>query len=456
MESACKITPALTHEEYNKKTRGNKGGTTIQTFIPRSIRDVFEHIETATNPDTGMDEAVSFLNGYRLSSVFQPIFSFAHARPVGHEALVRATDPDGQSISPIDLFSRATGREEIVTLDRLCRAMHVRNFSMWAPENTWLFLNVMPDAAVEGARSYPFFSEMLNRVGVSPHSIVIEMLEHSIADESAFHQVVQYYRNIGCLLAVDDFGTGASNFHRIWDMRPDIVKFDRSITVKSAKRDFVRRSLPGLVSLLHETGSLILMEGIETRDEALVAMHSDVDMLQGYYFSKPAPRGEDKGGSLFFPADLIGLERNEMRVTTPYSGVELHQLKDLFLESARVIENGEHFKNAVFRLLGSSGVARCYMLDSSGQQLKGNMVSRLAPKGPDARFDPLMSAKGANWMRRPYFQRAMARPGELQISRPYLSLTGSHMTVTLSQAFSCAGEASVFCCDLDWEWLSQN
>src|SRR5690606_9066520 len=50
----------------------------------------------------------------------------------------------------------------------------------------------------------------------------------------------------------------------------------------------VRRVLPGLVSLVHQAGGLALLEGIETEQQAMIALQADIDFVQGYYFARPA------------------------------------------------------------------------------------------------------------------------------------------------------------------------
>ncbi|MCG8634165.1 MAG: hypothetical protein MI863_10080 [Desulfobacterales bacterium] len=45
-------------------------------------------------------------------------------------------------------------------------------------------------------------------------------------------------------------------------------------------------------------------------------------------------------------------------------------------------------------------------------------------------------------------KRAILHPEQLQITRPYLSITGAHMCVTLSMKLSCPSGESVLCCDL--------
>jgi EAL domain-containing protein (putative c-di-GMP-specific phosphodiesterase class I) len=90
---------------------------------------------------------------------------------------------------------------------------------------------------------------------------------------------ISHFRQLGCLIAIDDFGAGHSNFDRIWDLQPDIVKIDRRLIQDAGHSRRVERILTGIVSLLHEAGSLVVVEGVETEDEALVAIAANADMV---------------------------------------------------------------------------------------------------------------------------------------------------------------------------------
>jgi EAL domain-containing protein (putative c-di-GMP-specific phosphodiesterase class I) len=93
---------------------------------------------------------------------------------------------------------------------------------------------------------------------------VIEILEQSVKDALQLGEAVQFFRNQGYLIALDDFGAGHSNFDRVWNLQPDIVKLDRSMIMRAGHNMRIRRMMPVMVSLLHEVGSLVLMEGVET------------------------------------------------------------------------------------------------------------------------------------------------------------------------------------------------
>lgn len=101
-------------------------------------------------------------------------------------------------------------------------------------------------------------------------------------------------------------------------------------------------------------------------------------------------------------------------------------------------------------------VVRCYLLLSNGIQLGATITSEAAgrpspPTAKDLRFQPLQDARSADWFRRHYLRLAIVHPEQLQITRPYLSITGAHLCVTLSMMFAVDDGYRVFCCDLNWD-----
>jgi EAL domain-containing protein (putative c-di-GMP-specific phosphodiesterase class I) len=384
-----------------------------------------------------------------LSSAFQPIFSFAHGRAVGYEALLRAQDAAARPVSPLEVFALPGDDAELVHLDRLCRSLHLRNHQSNKTSDAWLFLNINPRVVVEGKRYGAFFTGLLEHLGIAGHRLVIEILEGSITDEAALAESLAYYRDLGCLIAIDDFGAGHSNFERIWRLSPDIVKLDRSMIVQAVQQTRVRRILPGLVALLHEAGCLVTMEGVETEDEALIAMDADTDLVQGYYFARPSTGPQSATPELpALPAlgqrfrEISAQEATRMRE-------DLDAYLDAFLDSAFALRTAWQHEEACAALLKLPRVERCYVLDPEGMQIGTNLVPQQRLHQADPRFDPLVDTRSATWFRRPYFRRAMENPGELQITRPYLSLTGARMCITLSMAIKTPATTCILCCDLE-------
>ena len=390
----------------------------------------------------------------RLSSHFQPIFSLAHRKPVGHEGLIRAVDAQGRPLPPLELFATAPLGEPRILLDRKCRELHVRNFLDAGEPCSWLFLNVDPYVATEGRNFGSFFSQMLASHGMAPHRIAVELIESQVEDEQRLATAVEYYRELGCLIVIDDFGAGHSNFDRIWRLRPDLVKIDREMTRRVSAEPLARRMFTGIVQLLHEAGALVCVEGIETETEALCAIDADADLVQGYYFAQPAAAlahaaaCRSRFTRLFaeFHAGIGELQDRRQTTLQPY----IRALEDVVWERSA----GAEYASAVRPLLALDHVQRCYLIAGDGAQIGPNMEAPRNPHARDPRLEPMRPDGGTNWQNRPYFRRALEMPGRIQITRPYMSSTGPRLCVTLSLAFAVADGLQVLCADLDFEALA--
>lgn len=384
--------------------------------------------------------------GLRIASNFQPIFSLAHQRVVGFEGLMRASS-ETSFHAPLDVLARAKDDDAVIRLDRVCRAVHLRNFLRHDTGNAWLFLNVNPRVIAQGGPLEGRFGEELERAGVPPRRVVIEILETALMDDSPLIAAVRHYRDMGCLIAIDDFGAGHSNFDRIARLCPDIVKLDRSMVLQAAGDRRIRALVPGMVSLLHESGSLVVMEGIETEDEALIAMDADADFVQGRYFAPPAPWAR--------VGTMPPFDRMYDRFRTMTADGETGRYEDIapYLESMDratvMLAAGQPLADACRDFLQLPLAERCFLLDGNGIQVGKNIEAPGADVMRDPRFGPLDDARGANWSRRHYFRRATARPGIVQVTRPYLSVASAMPCMTASIAFTTGdGSLRVLCGDM--------
>lgn len=392
--------------------------------------------------------ATATFKEYQLSSAFQPIFGLAHGRPVGYEALLRATNTAGAAISPLQVFSSVGTTEGIVHLDRTSRMLHASNYRTLARDDRWLFLNINPRVVIEGSLYGPFFAELLSHSGLVPSQVVVEILENEIADEGQLAESVRYYKDLGCLVAIDDFGAGHSNFDRILRLAPDMVKLDRGLLQQARSNAIARRMLPSLVSLLHEAGCLVVMEGIEDETEALLAMEADADFAQGYFFARPAPAEQlhIAPRSLFDQlsrASRAGLHGEEAQYTAA-----LQPCLHAFEQSTRCYAAGAELQEVAPQLFDSADVLRCYVLDETGVQRGDNVASPHSGPELQPRYAPLRATTGCDWSGRSYFRRAIAVPGTLQLTRPYFSVTDAAMNITLSKAVRRGTTWHVLCCDI--------
>src|SRR5258706_14944299 len=298
---------------------------------------------------------------FHLFTHFQPIFSLAHRRPVGYEGLIRGTDSNGKAYLATELLAKAPAGVPRMQLDRQCRALHVRNFRRLGDEDSWLFLNVDPYIAVQGLR-FGSFAQMLEENGLPAHRVAVELIETPFDDEKRLVAAVEHYRTIGCLIVIDDFGAGYSNFDRIWRLKPDIVKIDREMTRRVTVEPLARRMFTGIISVLHESGALVWVEGIETESEARCAIDAHARLMQVDFFA-PAPcelPPENARSETFarliagHRADVAEFQKRQHARLVPY----LASLKNAVQDAAL----GARFQPAVQGLLRLPSAQRCYLI----------------------------------------------------------------------------------------------
>ena len=387
--------------------------------------------------------------GLTLKTALQPIFSLSHKRIVGYEALIRAFDNDNVAVLPLHLFELAATEAENLLLDRLCRFLHIRNYSLFHDQLNWLFLNVSPSVVSTGSNADSFFGELLKKTGLPPHRIVMEIVEQPTDDAERLRETVSYYQQLGCLTAIDDFGAGHSNFERIWNLSPDIVKLDRTLLTRAAEDHKARQILNGIVSLLHQSGCLVLLEGVETQDQAMIAIDAGVDFVQGYYFHRPSTGlGQIRQQGLADLDQLLQEYKSRSRITRDPTDQLTSFFEKDFRHAIDQLSDGQSMADACGALLDHPTVSRCYLVDENGVQLEDTLISDATSRNLDPRFRPLESTTSADWYRQQYLRQAIATPGSLHATAPYLCITGAYMCVTLSMGFSANGRLCVLCCDI--------
>jgi EAL domain-containing protein (putative c-di-GMP-specific phosphodiesterase class I) len=228
--------------------------------------------------------------GYALSSAFQPIVGAGDRKPHSYEALLRPLAPSGTPVSPIEIFEESFRAGEERQLDRAARLLHVANFYAQTRPETRLFLNVHGRHIEKRDLSHgEFFATALAGQGLSADAITIEILESSIEDFDLLVSAIDGYKNFGFRVAIDDFGARHSNFDRVWRLKPDYVKIDRSLLVEATTNQRARVVLPKIIEIVHDLEALVVCEGIEDSLHERVAVDSGADFLQGYLYGRPNP-----------------------------------------------------------------------------------------------------------------------------------------------------------------------
>jgi EAL domain-containing protein (putative c-di-GMP-specific phosphodiesterase class I) len=389
--------------------------------------------------------------GIALCSHFQPIYSLPHQRQVGYEALLRGHTAEGDPVPPFELFAKAIVEGSMGALDRMSHDTHLRHACGWLPERTWLFLNVTPASFIDPGYALQLAS-IARDYGVGPEEIVIELLESAGSDVEAMAVATQAFRSSGFLVAVDDFGAGHSNIDRLLTLRPDIVKLDRSLV--HAHQLHLRDSMmPKLVGLLHESGMLVVAEGIETEEDLLLAARSGADFVQGFLFGQPCPGPspeQDATQQIENVFDTLAHTRKTSQLATD---LLLMPYRTRLAEAAERMLAGASANSACADLLLLPCTLSCFFLDLGGRECIP-VLQGAAAQAESIRFAPLSDPSSGRWDNRPYFVEALAQPQRVIVSAPYLSATGTALCLTLSISIDYEGQPIVFGTDIDWGQLA--
>lgn len=230
---------------------------------------------------------VDLLRTERVTSVFQPIVLASDTTSVlGHEALVRGIDGDGQTLSAGRLLDAARDCGLMTELDCAARRSAI-TIAANHEERRPLFLNFTAETMRDGVRSLAPTIRAMESAAIPRERVVFEVVdaERSI-DVNQLRLVVDSVRGAGFRVALDDIGIEEHSRHLIHAVRPDYIKLDMQHVRNGAApaRDDAKRLLDLAQQLKIET----IAESVETGEELEWNRERGATYVQGYYIARPA------------------------------------------------------------------------------------------------------------------------------------------------------------------------
>lgn len=360
-----------------------------------------------------------------LVAYFQPIMSVTGKKILGLEGLIRGIKPGTeQIISPKLLFDAANEEGLATELDRACRDKVLAAFKNYyhADQDLLLFLN-LDTSIIDEVGGSNYLNDQVNQSGINPKNIVIEINESKAQNTFALTQFVDTYKEYGFLIALDDVGAGFSNMDRIAELKPDIVKIDRSI-IKSM--DFIyhkQEVFKSLVNLTNKIGALIIAEGVETKQEAIQVLKLGGQVIQGYYFSKPKK-------DFILNDEII---RKTAHVVDEYKELLLREMDDYnrkclaytqkvncIIKAISVSDESE-FDRQLLECIQASGLVDCaYVLDEAGIQCSETVGAKNIGACEKLVFH---SAKiGVDHSIKSFYYNLVKRKQDTYMTEPYVSM----------------------------------
>ena len=225
---------------------------------------------------------------------YQPIVSLTDGTVHGFEAL--SSGPPGDIFeSPEMLFAFAEETDQIVELERLCRATAIRGAAELG-RGRKLFLNTSARGLCDPQMLSPELLDLMDGIGLPTSSLVVELTERvAITGNKELQRALERLRQRKVQFAIDDVGAGYSSLQAVAEIEPQYLKFDLSL-VRDIHQSRIKQSLLESISTLAgKIDAKVIAEGVENVEEFRTLRTLGVPYGQGYLFGVPTPLPSGEG-----------------------------------------------------------------------------------------------------------------------------------------------------------------
>lgn len=376
---------------------------------------------------------------------FQPIVSIRHAKVIGLEALARAYDASGELIAPSFLFVQAKKEGVSFALDKFVRKKAIEAFAphYQADNGLFLFLNFESHLLDQKIDFDAFeFDKIVANLDIPPGSIVLEIKEDEVQNSHHLKLFCEHYKNLGFVIALDDFGAGSSTFDRLAIVRPNIVKLDRSLVFNLHQNFIHQEILKAITNMCFNIGALVLCEGVESEEEILKALRFDVDIFQGFWFAKPSFDAFSSTlllekiqhvGNIHSERAKISLHKKTQltRIATKHSQAIIEKIS-----TSTVADLYEYLRHA-------DDIEAIYRIDANSGLQIGETIIDISG---GCFFQP--AKEGDNHSLKEYFYITKESQRRNFLSQKYISQASGAMCRTFAQVFKKDGREQILCLDL--------
>lgn len=344
------------------------------------------------------------MNLQQVVPYFQPIIGADQQQVWGYEVLGRTHSAAGiQSLGPF--FNDPSADPALQRqVDRHIRDLALEKFSKEQTDGH-LFINVNPDWLRMDWRDGE--KDWISKHGIDPERIVLEVTEFLFSiKEKEMLSMLNYYKNLGCKIAIDDVGKGFSNLDRIASFQPDIIKVDIHLLKSSTQSQSFMDVLHSLSVLARRMGASLLFEGMEIEDEWQNAWKSGGRFYQGYLFAHPAPDFQQIGAPVQAKINRLIDQLIEEELAAWNRQFEIERV--LNKKVIRILEEFPYLADPAAYLTELTADVkeycyRVYICDDKGNQKTANYVL------VDGIWCKQAEYKGKNWSWRPYFLHNIAK-----------------------------------------------
>lgn len=221
---------------------------------------------------------------------YQPVYSIKNQDFITLEALSRLKHPALGMIPP-DVFIGIAEKQGMISavgclqLHKVCRFIKEHEYIMKKIRN--VKFNLSPSELMKPGYSHVLIG-IIQGYGLDPGYFQFEITENVATEYSeSFCTAIDDFAEVGIHMCLDDFGSGYANLNAVLRIPFSAVKMDRSLLSGVSSDPQTATFYRSIVMILQHMGYKVIAEGAETEKEVKLLEKWGVDMIQGYYFSRP-------------------------------------------------------------------------------------------------------------------------------------------------------------------------
>lgn len=221
---------------------------------------------------------------------YQPIVSAATGRTVSAEALIRLNDPELGWISPKEFIPTAeqTGSIHRIgewVIETACLFLANLDKQKIALQDLEINLSAMQCMQSNLANKMSFITHQYN---INPSRLCLEITETASGySKNQLQTNLEALSRSGFPIAIDDFGTGFANLSNLLAINFTRLKLDKSLIDTLTGPKAKQLEFDQLINLFRAYGTTLIAEGVETTEQIDKVKALGINLIQGYYYSKP-------------------------------------------------------------------------------------------------------------------------------------------------------------------------
>lgn len=227
---------------------------------------------------------------------YQSIFDPNMKKIVGFESLIRQKCKNGRILSPNEFLDEVESNNMLYELSSWVLESAMKDYKKIHEKYSldsekYISVNISVDELIN-EEFIEKAIELMEKYNLSRNSICFEIIERVKSESiSKLSSNIKKLRDVGYLIAIDDFGMGHSNLDLLGKIEFDIIKLDRYFIYTISKKYLKEEIIKFLSAISKRTDSVLVVEGVETEEQINLIKSIDNDKIyvQGYYYSKPYP-----------------------------------------------------------------------------------------------------------------------------------------------------------------------